>query len=92
MTSSPLDTTITTVAKKYTLFYHLWVPNGIFPLCAYPADFNFNDPTRQYSSEAKAAAHAAELYLMLPITLQTQATKYEQFEHLVSDKRGPLSS
>lgn len=49
------------VAKKYALFYHLWVSSGIFPLRAYPANFDFNNLTCYESSEAKAAAYATEL-------------------------------
>ncbi|KAF8547607.1 hypothetical protein OG21DRAFT_1490075 [Imleria badia] len=62
--SGPLDTAVINVAKKYALLYHLWVPGGIFPL----------------HSETRTTAYAAEIYLVLPIALQTQATKYEQFE------------
>ncbi|KAG6374271.1 hypothetical protein JVT61DRAFT_4292 [Boletus reticuloceps] len=78
-----LDTFITNMVKKYALLYHLWVPSGIFPLCAFPANFNFNDPRRFQSSEARTAAYGAEIYLMLPVTLQKPVTKYEQFEHLI---------
>ncbi|KAF8431428.1 hypothetical protein L210DRAFT_3651129 [Boletus edulis BED1] len=80
--AGPLDTSITNMAKKYALLYHLWVPSGIFPLRTFPANFNFNDPRRFQSSEARTAAYGAEIYLMLPVTLQKPATKYEQFEHL----------
>ncbi|KAG6379775.1 hypothetical protein JVT61DRAFT_10313 [Boletus reticuloceps] len=83
--SGPLDTAVIKVAKKYALLYHLWVPGEIFPLHEYPAEFNFNHPRHYQDSEARTTAYAAEIYLMLPITLQTQATKYEQFEKIVSD-------
>ena len=86
MMTSPLDAAITTIAKKYALFYHLWVPSGVFPLHTYPTDFDFNNPTRYHSSETKTTAYSTKIYLMLPVSLQTQATKYEQFEQLVSDE------
>ncbi|KAF8127386.1 hypothetical protein EV363DRAFT_1515132 [Boletus edulis] len=80
--SGPLDTAVINVAKKYALLYHLWVPSGIFPLREYPANFDFNHPRRYQDNETRITAYAAEIYLMLPIALQTQATKYEQFEYI----------
>jgi hypothetical protein len=83
--SGPLDTAIISIAKKYALLYHLWVPSSIFLLCEYPADFNFNHPRCYRDNVTRTAAYAAEIYLMLPIALQNQAMKYEQFEPVVSD-------
>ncbi|KAF8452169.1 hypothetical protein L210DRAFT_3499225 [Boletus edulis BED1] len=84
--SGPLDTAVINVAKKYALLYHLWVPSGIFPLREYPANFDFNHPRHYQDNETRITVYAAEIYLMLPIALQTQATKYEQFEYIVSVK------
>ncbi|KAG6369595.1 hypothetical protein JVT61DRAFT_14215 [Boletus reticuloceps] len=80
--SGPLDTAVINVAKKYALLYHLWVPSGIFLLCEYPANFDFNHQRRYQDNETRITAYAAEIYLMLPIALQTQATKYEQFKYI----------
>lgn len=83
--SGPLDTAIISIAKKYALLYHLWVPSGIFPLHEYPANFNFNHSRRYWDNVTRTAAYAVEIYLMLPVALQNQAMKYEQFEPVVSD-------
>ncbi|KAI9571897.1 hypothetical protein HD554DRAFT_2036416 [Boletus coccyginus] len=48
--SGSLDTTITTVVKKYTIFCHLWVPSDIFLLYMYPTNFNFNNLTHHHST------------------------------------------
>ncbi|KAF8546543.1 hypothetical protein OG21DRAFT_1491096 [Imleria badia] len=82
--SGPLDTAIISIAKKYALLYHLWVPSGIFPLREYPADFDFNHPRRYRDNTTRTTAYAAEIYLMLPVALQNQAMKYEQFKPVFS--------
>lgn len=84
MLSGPLDAAIVDMAKKYVFFHHLWVPGGAFPLREYPADFDFNNPLRYRSTEAKVTAYAAEVYFMLPSSLRAQALVYGQFESLVS--------
>lgn len=84
MVSGPLDASISHAAKKYAFWYHLWVPNGAFPLSPCRADFDFNHPLRYCTTTARTSAYNAEIYLLLPPELGPQATKYEQFEQLVS--------
>ncbi|KAI5981571.1 hypothetical protein EDD15DRAFT_2379405 [Pisolithus albus] len=90
----PLDAAITTLAKKYAYLYHLWVPSGVFPLRTYPLSFDLRSTTRYQTPESKATANSAELYLMLPSELRTQAMKYEHFEQLftstVNNERGNI--
>ncbi|KAI9572237.1 hypothetical protein HD554DRAFT_2168471 [Boletus coccyginus] len=80
---SSLEQSISDAAKKYCLFYHLWVPPLLFPVKARP-DIDPRDLSRWQSSEGQIIAEQAELYQMLPSELHKLLMTFPEFSRVFS--------
>lgn len=81
---SSLEQSIADVAKKYCLFYHLWVPASLFPVKAKP-NVDPCDASRWQTPEGQATAEQAKLYHMLPSKLHKSLKTFPEFSKIVSN-------
>ncbi|KIK79411.1 hypothetical protein PAXRUDRAFT_161356 [Paxillus rubicundulus Ve08.2h10] len=76
--TSPLDNSIAQVTRNFCMFYHLWVPNNLFPVGP-QMDIDPCSPSRWRTPESRT-----ELYAMVPEELHKHMTSYEQFGFMFS--------
>ncbi|KIO06237.1 hypothetical protein M404DRAFT_139230 [Pisolithus tinctorius Marx 270] len=76
--SLSIDASISKEAKKYTLLYNFWVPDGLFLPMPKP-DVDPHSPTCWTSPEAKLDGAVAELYSIVPSSLHKHMETYKQF-------------
>ncbi|KIJ11285.1 hypothetical protein PAXINDRAFT_15821 [Paxillus involutus ATCC 200175] len=79
--SSDLDLKIIKAAKKYTMFYHFWINNNLFPTTPKP-DVDPHSPARWSSPESMADGTIAELYEAVPQELHEKMEIYKGFGSL----------
>ena len=81
---SSLEKSISDAAKKYCLFYHLWIPPLLFPIKAQP-DIDPRDLSRWQTPEGQVIAEQVELYQMLPSELHKSLKSFPKFSRVVSN-------
>ncbi|KIJ14121.1 hypothetical protein PAXINDRAFT_13035 [Paxillus involutus ATCC 200175] len=79
--SSNLDLKIIKAAKKYTMFYHFWINDNLFPTTPKP-DIDPRSPARWSSPESMADGTIAELYEAVPQELHEKMKIYKGFGSL----------
>jgi hypothetical protein len=80
--TSDLDLKIIKAAKKYTMFYHFWINDNLFPTTPKP-NVDPRSSARWSSPESMADGTIAELYEAVPQELHEKMETYNGFGSLV---------
>ncbi|KIJ59111.1 hypothetical protein HYDPIDRAFT_33508 [Hydnomerulius pinastri MD-312] len=88
---STLDRNIVCKAKKWVLFYHFWLPDGVFSTTRKPG-IDPCSPSHFDSPENRRDGAIAELYQMVPNKMHGSMETYSQFNSIFRNAAGTQRS